>query len=286
MIHNPSPTEPLDSGSLEIANITKGFSHRRGVFHQVLGEISFNVAGGEFVTIIGPSGSGKSTLLKIIAGLETPDQGTVHLAGKPITSPTRQMGMVFQEHVLLPWLTAKQNVLFALEADGSSPGTVQQRHDIAEYWLNQVQLSDAQDLKPGQMSGGMQQRVGIARAFALESDVLLLDEPLGALDALTRHDLQQQLVYLSEHESRTFVLVTHSVDEALLLSDRVLVLSAGPAARIEQDLQVPFARPRDRQSLEESATYLQLRQHLLTTLTQATHERNTAARSAVSSRSK
>lgn len=273
MTDNLLSASTMESGSLDIANIAKGFSHRRGAFHQVLGEISFRVSAGEFVTIIGPSGSGKSTLLKIIAGLETPDQGAVRLAGRPITAPSRRMGMVFQQHVLLPWLTAKQNVLFALEADGTSTRSAQQRHQLAEYWLDQVQLLEAQDLKPGQLSGGMQQRVGIARAFALESDVLLLDEPLGALDALTRHDLQQQLVYLSEHESRTFVLVTHSVDEALLLSDRVLVLSAGPAARIQQDLQIPFARPRDRQSLEQSDQYLELRQQLLATLTQATHER-------------
>ncbi len=255
------------SGSLEIANITKGFSLRRNTFHQVLGEISFTVSDGEFVTIIGPSGSGKSTLLKIIAGLEMPDQGTVHLAGQPITAPSRRLGVVFQQHVLLPWLTAKQNVLFALEADGTSTRSAKQRHELADYWLDQVQLLEAQDLKPSQLSGGMQQRVGIARAFALESEVLLMDEPLGALDALTRHDLQQQLVYLSEHESRTFILVTHSVDEALLLSDRVLVLSGGPAARIQQDLRIPFARPRDRQELEPCAEYQKLRQHLLASLT-------------------
>src|SRR5690625_398302 len=260
------------AGSIEIANITKGIQRRGGAFHQVLGEISCTVADGEFVTIIGPSGSGKSTLLKIIAGLETPDQGGVYLAGQPVTAPSRRLGVVFQQHVLLPWLTAKQNVLFALEANGTSARTAEERNELAEYWLEQVQLLDAQDLKPGQLSGGMQQRVGIARAFALESDVLLLDEPLGALDALTRHDLQQQLVYLSEHESRTFILVTHSVDEALLLSDRVLVLSAGPAAVIQQELHIPFARPRDRQTLEQSPEYLELRRHLLDALTRGTQE--------------
>jgi nitrate/nitrite transport system ATP-binding protein len=272
MTTQTSEVSSTESGSLEIVNITKGFSHGRNTFHQVLGEISFSVSGGEFVTIIGPSGSGKSTLLKIIAGLETPDQGTVQLDGQAITAPSRQLGMVFQQHVLLPWLTAKHNVMFALEADGTSTLSAKRREEIAEYWLDRVQLLEAQHLKPGQLSGGMQQRVGIARAFALESPVLLLDEPLGALDALTRHDLQQQLLYLSQHERRTFVLVTHSVDEALLLSDRVLVLSAGPAARIQQDLRIPFTRPRDPQTLENSGEYRELRQHLLASLTNGTHE--------------
>ena len=253
--------------ALEISKVTKGFAHRRRGFQQVLGEVSFSVDEGEFISIIGPSGSGKSTLLKLIAGLESPDQGHVRLTDEQIAAPSRRLGVVFQQHVLLPWLTAKQNVLFALQAHGASRRSAAERESLAEHWLGLVQLSEAQDLKPGELSGGMQQRVGIARAFALESEVLLLDEPLGALDALTRHALQLQLLRLSEQQRRTFVLVTHDVDEALLLSDRILVLSHGPQARIQQDLRVPFRRPRDRTAIESSEDYLTLRRELLESLT-------------------
>lgn len=256
-----------DSPVLELSRVTKGFPGRRAGFDRVLGETSFSVAEGEFVTIIGPSGSGKSTLLKLIAGLETPDSGLISLTGEPITAPSRRLGVVFQQHVLLPWLTAKQNVLFALEANGGKGNSAAERERLAEYWLDQVHLSEAKDYKPAQLSGGMQQRVGIARAFALESEVLLLDEPLGALDALTRHALQLQLLHLSEQQRRTFVLVTHDVDEALLLSDRILVLSRGPEAQIQQDIRVPFGRPRDRDAVEVSEDYLSMRRQLLESLT-------------------
>ena len=254
---------------LTVEAITKGFAHRKRGFQPVLGEISFSVEEGEFVTIIGPSGSGKSTLLKVLAGLELPDSGRVCLEGRPITGPSRRLGVVFQQHVLLPWLTAEQNVIFALDADGSSGRSPAQKEELAEKWLDLVHLSEAADKKPGQLSGGMQQRVGIARAFALESEVLLLDEPLGALDALTRHSLQQQLLHLSEQEKRTFVLVTHDVDEALMLSDRILVLSQGPGARVQQDIRVPFGRPRDREAVESSEEYITLRRELLESLTSA-----------------
>lgn len=252
---------------LTVNAITKGFPHRKRGFQPVLGEISFSVEEGEFVTIIGPSGSGKSTLLKLLAGLELPDEGSISLDGEKVTRPSRRLGVVFQQHVLLPWLTAKQNVLFALDAHGGSGRSAPEKEELADRWLDLVHLSEAKDLKPGQLSGGMQQRVGIARAFALESEVLLLDEPLGSLDALTRHSLQLQLLNLSEQERRTFVLVTHDVDEALLLSDRILVLSQGPEARIQQDVRVPFGRSRDRDAIESSEQYLTLRRELLDSLT-------------------
>lgn len=256
-----------DKPVLSVQSVTKGFVHRKKGFQPVLGETSFSVNEGEFVTIIGPSGSGKSTLLKLLAGLEAPDEGNIYLTGQKVTRPSRRLGVVFQQHVLLPWLTAKQNVLFALEANGTAQSTAGQREKLADRWLELVHLSEAKDLKPGELSGGMQQRVGIARAFALEPEALLLDEPLGALDALTRHSLQLQLLHLSEQEKRTFVLVTHDVDEALLLSDRILVLSKGPKATIVEDVKVPFGRPRDRESVESSQEYLQLRRSLLSSLT-------------------
>lgn len=267
-VTSEATAEPLTAApALAAVEVTKGFPHRRRGFQRVLGETSFSIREGEFVTIIGPSGSGKSTLLKLLAGLEAPDSGRVELAGEPVTAPSRRLGVVFQQHVLLPWLTAKQNVLFALEAHGGSDRSASERERLAEHWLELVQLSEAKDLKPGQLSGGMQQRVGIARAFALESEVLLMDEPLGALDALTRHTLQLQLLKLSEQEKRTFVLVTHDVDEALLLSDRILVLSQGPEAAVLKDVKVPFPRPRDRDAVESSSDYLALRRELLGLLT-------------------
>lgn len=252
---------------LTASGVTKGFIHKKRGFQRVLGEMSFAVEAGEFVTIIGPSGSGKSTLLKLLAGLESPDSGRIELTGEVVSKPSRRLGVVFQQHVLLPWLTVKQNVLFSLEAHGGGEYSPAERDELAEHWLRLVQLSDAKDLKPGELSGGMQQRVGIARAFALESEVLLLDEPLGALDALTRHSLQLEVLRLCEQEKRTVLLVTHDVDEALLLSDRVLVLSNGPEARIRKEVPVPFARPRDRDAVESSQDYLALRRELLELLT-------------------
>lgn len=253
--------------ALAVDRVSKGFRRGRRGFQQVLGETTFSIEQGEFVAIIGPSGSGKSTLLKLLAGLEQPDTGSIVLAGDPITRPSRRLGVVFQQHVLLPWLTARQNVLFALDADGKSSRSAQSKGELADKWLDLVHLEAAKDVKPAQLSGGMQQRVGIARAFALESEVLLLDEPLAALDALTRYSLQLQLLHLSEQEKRTFVLVTHDVDEALLLSDRILVLSQGPQARVQEELQVPFDRPRDRDAIEASEEYRALRRQLLDSLT-------------------
>ncbi|WGH92686.1 ABC transporter ATP-binding protein [Auritidibacter ignavus] len=260
-------THTTNGPVMSVHGVTKGFVHRKKGYQPVLGETSFTVHEGEFVTIIGPSGSGKSTLLKLLAGLEAPDEGTISLTGEQITKPSRRLGVVFQQHVLLPWLTAKQNVLFALEAKGTAQSTAEQREELADRWLELVHLSEAKDLKPAELSGGMQQRVGIARAFALEPEALLLDEPLGALDALTRHSLQLQVLHLSEQEKRTFVLVTHDVDEALRLSDRILVLSKGPKATIIEDVNVPFERPRDWEAVESSPEYLQLRRDLLTSLT-------------------
>ena len=266
-VRSPDQQKPPGDVALSVEAVTKGFPHRKRGFQPVLGQTSFTVREGEFVTIIGPSGSGNSTLLKLLAGLESPDAGRITLNGEPVTKPSRRLGVVFQQHVLLPWLTARQNVLFALEAAGASPRLAAQRAELADHWLKAVHLSDARDLKPAQLSGGMQQRVGIARAFALESQVLLLDEPLGALDALTRHDLQLQLLQLSEQQRRTFVLVTHDVDEALLLSDRILVLSQGPGAQVLDDVPVPFPRPRDPEAVESSREYFTLRRSLLDSLT-------------------
>lgn len=256
-------TEPV----VKLEGITKGFPDRKKGFQRIVGTTDVDINEGEFITIIGPSGCGKSTILKMIAGLESVDEGTISLAGKPITAPSRELGIVFQQHVLLPWMSARQNVIFALETDPHQKRSKQELETLADEYLELVNLSHAADRRPTQLSGGMQQRVGIARAFALEPKVMLLDEPLGALDALTRHELQLQLLQLCEQQKRTFIMVTHDVDEALLLSDRILVMGAGPNARIVHDLSVPFSRPRDVENLEQDPKYHELRSFLLSSLT-------------------
>lgn len=252
---------------VKLAGITKGFPNRKKGFQRIVDTTDVDIQEGEFITIIGPSGCGKSTILKMIAGLEPVDEGAITLEGRPITAPSRELGLVFQQHVLLPWMSARQNVVFALETDPHSSRSRQELESLADEYLDLVNLSHAADQRPAQLSGGMQQRVGIARAFALEPKVMLLDEPLGALDALTRHELQLQLLQLCEQQRRTFIMVTHDVDEALLLSDRILVMGAGPNAEIIHDLTVPFSRPRDVQDVEQDSKYHELRTFLLSSLT-------------------
>lgn len=262
-----APAAVTTSTAVRIDGITKGFPHRKKGFQQVVGETSVDIGEGEFITIIGPSGCGKSTILKMIAGLETADEGTISLHETPIAAPSRKLGVVFQQHVLLPWMTARQNVIFALETDPNASYSAKEVEAKADKYLDLVHLSHAADRRPGQLSGGMQQRVGIARALALEPDVMLLDEPLGALDALTRHELQRQLLELCEQQQRTVIMVTHDVDEALLLSDRILVMSAGPQAQIIHDLTVPFGRPRTAEAVEQDPRHHELKSFLLNSLT-------------------
>ena len=261
------PEAPTAEPMVKIDAITKGFPHRKKGFQKILGTTSVDIAEGEFVTIIGPSGCGKSTILKMLAGLETADEGTISLDGTPISAPSRQLGIVFQQHVLLPWMSARQNVVFALETEPDSTRSKQELQALADQYLELVNLGHAADRRPSQLSGGMQQRVGIARAFALEPKVMLLDEPLGALDALTRHELQLQLLELCEQQRKTFIMVTHDVDEALLLSDRILVMGSGPEAEIIHDIAVPFERPRNAEQVEQDPKHHELRSFLLGSLT-------------------
>lgn len=248
-----------------VRGVSKHFTHKRKTTC-VLKDIDLEVSDGEFLTLIGPSGCGKSTLLNLIAGLIPPDEGSISVDGKPVTGPGRDRGMVFQQHVLLPWMTAYQNIRFALDcalADRSSD----ERHELALHYLKVVHLEDAKDKKPSQLSGGMQQRVGIARAFAIQPKVLLLDEPFGSLDALTRVSLQDHLLDAWESERKTVVMVTHDVDEAAMLSDRILVMSHGPAARFRQEVVVSFDRPRTKERLFRDPDYYELRASLLSVLT-------------------
>lgn len=195
------------------------------------------------MSILEPSGCGKSTMLSMIAGLDFPSTGRVTTNGKPITAPGPDRGMVFQNHALLPWMTAQGNIEFGLKSAHPSLSAAE-RTEIATKFLDQVGLSHAANQRPSRLSGGMQQRVGIARAFAIDPEVLLLDEPFGALDALTRRELQLQLLDIWEASRRTVLMVTHDVDEAILLSDRVLVMGNGPSATIIADIAVDLPRPR------------------------------------------
>jgi nitrate ABC transporter ATP-binding subunit len=246
---------------LEIWKLRKTFPAPGGEA-VVVRDFDLALAEGEFVSIIGHSGCGKSTVLSIVAGLVDATSGGVTVAGREIDGPGPDRGVVFQAPCLLPWLTALDNVrlgvdqVFARRARG-------ERVKIAERALDLVGLGDALHKRPAELSAGMRQRVGIARAFALSPRVLLLDEPFGMLDSLTRMELQGVLLDLLAQESKTVLMVTHDVDEALFLSDRVAMMTSGPAARLGGILRVPFPRPRERHAVLEHADYYALREELI-----------------------
>ncbi len=208
---------------------------------QALHDVNLSVNKGEFVCLIGASGCGKSTLLRILAGFETATSGTVQMYGMPITGPGPERGMVFQDFGLFPWLTVQENIAFGPHQRGLPKANLA---ELAGHYMHMVGLDKFADYYPGQLSGGMKQRVAIARVLANECEVLLMDEPFGALDALTREKLQQDLLEIWERTKLTVIFVTHAVEEAVLLSDRVVVMTAGPG-RIERDVPLALARPRD-----------------------------------------
>jgi len=239
---------------VKIERVGQTFNTRRGNF-VALRDIDLSIAKGEFVTLIGHSGCGKSTLLNLIAGLTRPTTGVLLSAGREITGPGPDRGVVFQNHSLLPWLTCFENVYLAVErvfgATENKPALKARTHAALEL----VGLTHAQGKLPREISGGMKQRVGIARALSIEPQVLLMDEPFGALDALTRTHLQDELLKIVAHTRSTTVMVTHDVDEAVLLSDRIVMLTNGPAATIGQILEVNIPRPRDRVALASDPAY-------------------------------
>ncbi len=253
-------------GRLEFEEVEKTFPVNGG-FHQALSPISFEVKGGLFLAIIGPSGSGKSTLLRLVARLEEPTSGEIWVDDYPIEAPGPERGMVFQDHALLPWMTVLNNVLFALDCN---PGgrSKKERRDEALRYLDLVRLSDDADRRPFELSGGMKQRVGLAWVLALNPKVMLMDEPFGALDALTRSVLQEELLRIWESSEGTVLLVTHDVDEALLLADKVVVLSQGPGAYVKAEIEVPFGRPRDREEVLANPEYPELHKKLMEILSQ------------------
>lgn len=253
----------MEKPFLHVENLKKTFRARGSSRPLVVfDDIGFGARRGEIVSIIGHSGCGKSTILSIIAGLTRASAGAVYIAGEPVNGPGLSRGVVFQNHSLLPWRTALGNVLFSVRARHPDWSRAQLL-EHSRHFLRMVGLAHAEDRRPAQLSGGMRQRVGIARAFAIEPQILLMDEPFGALDALTRASIQDQLIELWQRTQQTIVLITHDVDEALYLSDHVLVMGDGPDARIVERLQVDLDRPRDRKQLLRDAHYHELRAHML-----------------------
>ena len=247
---------------IEIQHADMTFHTRKGSFH-ALSDVSLTVEKGEFVTLIGHSGCGKSTLLNLIAGLTTATEGTLLCGGREIAGPSPERGVVFQNHSLLPWLTCYENVHLAVERVFAARESGLQLKERVMNALALVGLTAAAQKRPHEISGGMKQRVGIARALSMEPKVLLMDEPFGALDALTRAHLQDELLRIVAATGSTVVMVTHDVDEAVLLSDRIVMMTNGPAATIGEILAVRLARPRDRVMLAQDALYVEYRSSVL-----------------------
>ncbi len=247
---------------LKLDHIDKTFS-RGSMTTAVLKDITLSIDKGEFVSIIGHSGCGKTTLLNIVAGLTSVTFGAVLLENQEVNAPGPDRAVVFQNHSLLPWLTVYDNVRMAVDKVFSGVKSRAERHDWTMHNLDLVQMAHAKAKRPSEISGGMKQRVGLARALAMEPKVLLLDEPFGALDALTRAHLQDSVMGIHQKLGNTVLMITHDVDEAVLLSDRIVMMTNGPAAHIGEVLDVPLARPRRRLDLAGSQTYLKCRQRVL-----------------------
>lgn len=257
---------------LKVDNLARRYSAPQGgepltVFEQV----NFSLTKGEFVCIIGHSGCGKSTILNILAGLDEASAGAVIMDGREIAGPARDRGVIFQNHSLLPWKSALKNITFAVRArwpEWSKPQILE--HSLR--YLELVGLKGAENHKPSQLSGGMRQRVGIARAFAIQPKLLLMDEPFGALDALTRGIIQEELIRVWEKTQQTVFMITHDVDEAILLADRVLLMTNGPYARVAESVHIDIPRPRERTRIIHDPAYYAIRNHLVEFLVRRSKE--------------
>ncbi|TEW55282.1 ABC transporter ATP-binding protein [Psychromonas sp. RZ22] len=250
---------------LDISHIDMVFPTPSGDFTALKG-VDLQIKKGEFVSLIGHSGCGKSTVLNVVAGLYKASRGGVILSGKEVSEPGPERAVVFQNHSLLPWLTAYQNVELAVEQVFGKKMSKAEKKDWIEHNLKLVHMDHAMHKRPNEISGGMKQRVGIARALAMQPEVLLMDEPFGALDALTRAHMQDSLMEIQNELNNTVIMITHDVDEAVLLSDRIVMMTNGPSATIGEILEVNLERPRDRLSLSKDANYNRLRSDVLTFL--------------------
>lgn len=247
---------------LKVDHVGKSFT-RGAACTEVLRNVNLTLARGEYVSIIGHSGCGKSTLLNLVAGLTRVSSGAILLENREVAEPGPERAVVFQNHSLLPWLTVYDNVRLAVDKVFSASRSRAERHEWTLHNLDLVQMVHAIDKRPAEISGGMKQRVGIARALAMEPKVLLLDEPFGALDALTRAHLQDSVMQIHARLGNTVIMITHDVDEAVLLSDRIVMMTNGPAATIGEVLQVELPRPRRRLELVTDPTYLRCREAVL-----------------------
>jgi nitrate ABC transporter ATP-binding subunit len=260
---------------VELSNLTKTYPTPAGPA-VIVKDFNLRIKQGEFVTLIGHSGCGKSTVLSMLAGLNPSSGGGIILAGHELVGAGPDRGVVFQSPSLLPWLTAYENVMLGVNQVFYTASR-EERHEIVEYYLTVVGLATAMHKKPGALSQGMRQRVGIARAFALKPKMLLLDEPFGMLDSLTRYELQAVLLELWRKNRITALMVTHDVDEALYLSDRVVCMTDGPEAEVGDIVPVQFPRPRDRKAVMEHADYYPLRERLIEFLEVHAHKKQPAA---------
>lgn len=246
---------------LVIEEVSKVYPTPKGPY-AVLDGVNLTVDEGEFICVIGHSGCGKSTLLNMVSGFNTPSSGRVELNSKPITQPGPDRMVVFQNYALLPWKTVFENVYIAVNAVYPNKSQAEKSAIVREH-LAMVGLTEAADKKPPQISGGMKQRVSIARALAIRPKVLILDEPFGALDAITKEELQEELLKIWTDHRCTVLMITHDIDEALFLADRLVMMTNGPAAKIGEVLEIPFPRPRDRARIMEDPQYYKLRNHAL-----------------------
>jgi len=257
-------------GYLTIEQVHMDFDTPKGTF-KALDNVTLKIDKGEFVSLIGHSGCGKSTVLNIVAGLLVSTQGSVLLDGKEVNEPGPERAVVFQNHSLLPWLTAYQNVELAVKQVFNKSMNKKEMDEWIKHNLHLVHMDHAMHKRPGEISGGMKQRVGIARALAMKPKVLLMDEPFGALDALTRAHLQDSVMEIQAELNNTVIMITHDVDEAVLLSDRIVMMTNGPAATIGEILEIDLPRPRHRLQLADDAKYNHYRAEVLRFL----HERHT-----------
>ncbi len=261
-ITQASTDKVLQERYVQIEHVNMSFVTKKGTF-EALRDVNFSIKEGEFISIIGHSGCGKSTVLNLIAGLLNPTDGHLFCNGREIAGPGPERAVVFQNHSLLPWLTCSENVGLAVDRVFGKTESKAQCAERTKATLELVGLSHAAEKRPNEISGGMKQRVGIARALAMEPKVLLLDEPFGALDALTRANLQDELMRIMARSGATAVMVTHDVDEAVLLSDKIVMMTNGPGATIGEILSVDLPKPRKRLELAENAEYNHLRAEVL-----------------------
>jgi len=253
---------------LELKNVSKGFGGT-----PVLADINLNIEKGEFVAIVGFSGAGKTSLISLIAGLLKPDCGTLSLNGLEITGPGPDRGIVFQNYSLLPWFSVFENILLAVDQVNPNWSAGKKKEHVEKY-IAMVNLTPARDKKPSELSGGMRQRVSVARALAMDPQILLLDEPLSALDALTRATLQDEISRIWQKDQKTVVLITNDPDEGIYLADRIIPLTAGPGATLGPSFQVEIPRPRNRKAINHDPHFKQLRRDLIEFMLTSKHERH------------